>query len=306
MWSNVPAHTIETHTHKTNLHIDSRKMNTLRTIAVACMAGATLSSASVTPSLRNAELSVSATPGKGLMDLPYSFHDAIGPFDMRWGFVGTGSDEMIEIEFSLPSDIYIGLGLGCTSSAKCDMIVGNGGGRNKEFVEDQYEPLGDREGESDVSLGGTEDLTLVSASYEDWRSILRVRRKLNTGDKYDHVIKKAKTPIVYAWCAAPYCSALDTPHAPGDWQITSVDFGSHAMLQQTPTNNANMFTQLLSLLFPPETFNNANGATDDCYAGSESLCSCSQLSKRHWVASLDDCTQTAAISYCEAHGPCEA
>jgi len=48
------------------------------------------------------------------------------------------------------------------------------------------------------------------------------------------------------------------------------------------------------------------GEGADCKAGSEDLCSCSQLMKRGAIDSFDDCTQEAAIDYCEKNGPCES
>ena len=78
---------------------------------------------------------------------------------MYWSFMGEGDDEEIEISFTLPSDIFIGIGFGCTSSRACDMIVGNGGGRNPVFLEDFYEIEGDQEPHTDVELGGTNDST---------------------------------------------------------------------------------------------------------------------------------------------------
>ena len=102
-----------------------------------------------------------------MTDLPYTYTDDHGPFEMRWGFYGAGTEEGIELEFTLPSDIYIGLGLGCKSSKACDMIVGNGGGgRNDPFVGDFFEVHGNAVPDSDVTLGGTNDLEVVSHIYK--------------------------------------------------------------------------------------------------------------------------------------------
>ena len=60
---------------------------------------------------------------------------------------------------------YIGIGLGCTSSAKCDMIVGNGGGSNPVSIGDFFEEHGDRLPFTDVEMGGTDDVKLLAASY---------------------------------------------------------------------------------------------------------------------------------------------
>jgi hypothetical protein len=213
-----------------------------------------------------------------LSTLPFSYKNPIGPFEMSWGFVGSGKDEMIELEFSLPSFIYIGLGLGCTSSSMCDMVVGNGGGRTPAFIGDYFEVHGDREPSSDVDLGGTMDIHLIEAKYVNDRSSLRFRRKLNTGDKWDAVLKKEPTDLVYAWCAGQYCTDPSAPHGHGDWEIFQIDLSGERSTNLTPTS--------------------------DCYAGSESLCGCSELIKRGVIKSFDDCTQQAAIDYCTSHGPC--
>lgn len=134
------------------------------------------------------------------------------------------SIQVIYMSFTLPSDIYIGIGLDCQTSADCDMIVGNGGGRNPAFIEDYNEVEGNREPHTDVELGGTSDVELVEAKYENWESTLRFRRKLDTKDKWDAVIKKVPMDIVYAWCEEPFCVDVHSAHAPGSWGMVQIDF----------------------------------------------------------------------------------
>ena len=55
-------------------------------------------------------------------------------------------------------------------------------------------------------------------------------------------------------------------------------------------------------VFSPHSLDSPSGA--DCTAGSEDLCSCSQLIKMGAIESFDDCTQGVAIDYCEKNGPC--
>ena len=74
-----------------------------------------------------------------------------------------------------------------------------------------------------MELGGTNDLTLVSAKYKNWASTLRFKRKLNTGDKWDTEIVKGKMDLVYAWCEEPFCVDAHSAHAPGSWNIITVD-----------------------------------------------------------------------------------
>jgi hypothetical protein len=44
---------------------------------------------------------------------------------------------------------------------------------------------------------------------------------------------------------------------------------------------------------------------EQCFAGSENLCSCSELIERHIITGLDDCTQSAAIEACKS-GACNS
>uniref|UniRef100_A0A0G4FMC6 DOMON domain-containing protein n=1 Tax=Chromera velia CCMP2878 TaxID=1169474 RepID=A0A0G4FMC6_9ALVE len=238
------------------------------------------------------------------ISLPFSFHDHQGPFDLKWGFVGEGSNEEIEMEFSLPSDIYMGLGLGCTSSVKCDMVIGNGGGSNPVFLDDFFEPQGDSQAETDVSLGGTKDVSLVSASYsnEDFISTIRFRRKLNTGDKFDAVLQKGVTPLVYAWCESP-CESMETPHGHGDWGIIEVDLsGEGKKVSGEPAQRLRATR--------PTSASAKKGSEEkdaeeiDCSAGSEALCGCSELLRGKFVRSLEECTISDAIAHCKEKGPC--
>ncbi|GMH95286.1 hypothetical protein TrST_g7363 [Triparma strigata] len=219
-------------------------------------------------------------------DLPYYHYDGVGSFEMRWGFLGDGADEEIELEFTLSSDIFVGIGFDCTSSAMCDMVVGNGGGRNEAFLEDYFEGEGDREPHTDEELGGSNDLTIVKLDYNsNYQSVLRFRRKLNTGDKWDAVIKKDYMDLVYAWCEEPFCVDTHSAHAPGSWNIISVDMSGG--------ESEKMREQAVKMV-----------EEADCTAGSEDLCSCSQLLKRGAISSFDECTQEAAVDYCLKNGGC--
>jgi hypothetical protein len=172
--------------------------------------------------------------GYPLTSLPFEYtNPRIGPFTMRWGFEGSPgtAKESIVLEITLPSDTYIGIGLGCNSSKACDMVVGNGGGGKPVFLTDYFEAHGDALPITDVDLGGTDDVELLSASYVDWASTIRFRRLLDTGDKWDYVLTKGPTDIVYAWCALPFCTATDTAHGPGDWDIINVDLSGRGSLR---------------------------------------------------------------------------
>lgn len=129
------------------------------------------------------------------------------------------------MEFELPGGThYIGLGLGCEDSSKCDMVVGQEGADGTLEVHDYWEPHGDGLPEEDTSLGGTMDVVTVSATSGYWTSSVRFKRKLDTGDQYDAVLTKGPTNMVYAWCdPASGCNGVTEAHSPQDWEIINVD-----------------------------------------------------------------------------------
>ena len=129
-------------------------------------------------------------------ELPYYHYDSIGDFEMRWGFVNEGKEERVDLEFTLYSDIFVGIGFGCTSSKMCDMVVGNGGGRNSAFVEDYFEVDGDREPHTDEELGGTNDLEDVVLKVREWDQSLATLIQQFTQNHYR--IARRSTKITQA------------------------------------------------------------------------------------------------------------
>jgi hypothetical protein len=219
------------------------------------------------------------------LSLPFLFTNPHGPFEMRWGFGGSGRSEFIEIEMTLPSDAWGGIGLGCETSRQCDMIVGNGCDHGGVFLTDFWEEAGSADPHTDVSLGGTDDVELIAASCSNYASTTRFRRLLNTGDKWDNVLTKGPTPIIYSWCSADgWCEDLTTPHRFGDWEIDQLNLSGSGHLNAVKAAS--------------------NSTTSTCYAGSEDLCGCSELIRLGAIANFDECTQSAAIRHCEEFGPC--
>lgn len=161
------------------------------------------------------------------------------------------------------------------------MIVGGISSEGDPFLWDTYEPHGDRQSVNDTILGGTNDITLLNLTYSvDTGMTLRFVRRVNTGDIFDARIRGGDMDLVYAWCSPPFCSSTETAHAPGDWNIISVDM---------------KYEERASLL---------RGSTD-CTVGSENLCSCSELIRAGAIPSFDECTQRAAVAFCEEHkGTC--
>lgn len=243
--------------------------------------------------------SITLTPNATQAKLPYYYQNDIGPFEMSWGFEGIENsiDEIIIIEYTLPSDIYSGIGLDCTSSAKCDMIVGNGGGTGGVFLEDYYEIHGDRKPKSDTELDGTSDVILLAASYKNYYSTIRFSRKLNTKDRWDSKLSKGPTDMVYAWCEVPFCYDTDSPHAPGAWNIINVDLSGKDNIRNDHVHDSDHHHIM-------NDNENIVMYDDICYAGSEALCGCSELIKKGVIQSFDDCTQQAAVDYCKTYGAC--
>lgn len=225
--------------------------------------------------------------------LPYSYSNPRGPFKMSWGFSGTGSQEVIEIEFTLPAEAWGGIGLGCTTSRKCDMVVGSACAAGGVFVNDYWEEKGSVEPHTDVSLGGSDDIELISGKCVNYQSTIRFRRKLNTGDRWDAILKKGSTPLIYSWCEPPWCTDIHSPHEIGAWEITNVDLSGRKSTDP-------IWNRIKHSSVDARTAN----MTSTCYAGSEDLCGCSELIRRGAIENFDECTQAAAIDYCEEFGPC--
>eukprot|EP00742_Colponemidia_sp_Colp-10_P009417 GILJ01010266.1.p1 GENE.GILJ01010266.1~~GILJ01010266.1.p1 ORF type:complete len:799 (-),score=93.67 GILJ01010266.1:147-2372(-) len=64
---------------------------------------------------------------------------------------------------------------------------------------DDYFSQAQAKPESDVSHGGTNDIEDASVEQKDDRVTVSFTRKMDTGDAYDHVIKKDTTKLIYAW-----------------------------------------------------------------------------------------------------------
>eukprot|EP00927_Polykrikos_kofoidii_P054880 TRINITY_DN49231_c0_g1_i1.p1 TRINITY_DN49231_c0_g1~~TRINITY_DN49231_c0_g1_i1.p1 ORF type:complete len:285 (+),score=35.46 TRINITY_DN49231_c0_g1_i1:101-856(+) len=172
--------------------------------------------------------------------LPYKYHNNVGPLDMSWGFP---SSDIIEIEFSLPSDYYIGLGFSADGAG--DTIAG-WVSQGKVHVGDYWD-AGNVEPVTDQSKGCKNDVEPVSGSYKDGVTTVRFRRKLATGDKgdCDALIVKGPMAIVYAWCDGEMCfdytngckayadGCIDMPHSPDAANFVTIDFSGNgfAMLE---------------------------------------------------------------------------
>ena len=115
-----------------------------------------------------------------LPPLPFHFKDPAGPLRLSWGFV---NGSKIEIEMTLPSDYYVGLGF--DPVGKGDVVAGwVDKETGRAFVGDYWD-LGSREPETDVSRGCRNDVDVVGGAYANYETTIRFRRSLVTGDRRD-------------------------------------------------------------------------------------------------------------------------
>eukprot|EP00441_Pelagodinium_beii_P004571 CAMPEP_0197696676 /NCGR_PEP_ID=MMETSP1338-20131121/116971_1 /TAXON_ID=43686 ORGANISM="Pelagodinium beii, Strain RCC1491" /NCGR_SAMPLE_ID=MMETSP1338 /ASSEMBLY_ACC=CAM_ASM_000754 /LENGTH=188 /DNA_ID=CAMNT_0043279827 /DNA_START=158 /DNA_END=720 /DNA_ORIENTATION=+ len=172
----------------------------------------------------------------GSMELRYSYHNDIGPFDLWWDFP---NDDTIEIEFSLPSEFYVGLGF--TADGVGDAVAA-WVDSSRVHVGDYWDE-GSREPETDESKNCQNDIETVSGHFQNGVTTVRFRRKLDTGDHGDCDAKIVRGPmeINYAWCDEPWCAdangkckgykdgCLDSPHSLDASNHVTVDFSGKSL-----------------------------------------------------------------------------
>jgi len=127
--------------------------------------------------------------------LPNTFRNEKGALSLSWGIVDRTA---IEIQFALPGSAFIGLGFG-GSMTQTDMVIGwvfaNG-----SFAVGDYWSLKRQKPQDDVSQGGTNNIFPVCGARVANQTVIRFRRLLVTGDKFDTPISAAgPTDLVYAW-----------------------------------------------------------------------------------------------------------
>ena len=128
---------------------------------------------------------------------------SVGNFSLAWEF--TGADE-VELTFSIAGWSYVALGLGasgdaaaCKSMANCDIVVASAKG-----VRDYYTG---KAAYRKPNLDKVQSLSATSSTTVGGQTTVVFRRKLDTGDAQDAVLKrsggkgdlKTRTNIIYAW-----------------------------------------------------------------------------------------------------------
>jgi hypothetical protein len=129
------------------------------------------------------------------LPLPNSFRNEKGGLTLNWGMVDSRT---MEIEYVLPGSAFIGIGFGI-SMTQTDMVLGwvysNG-----SFAVSDYYSLKRQRPSDDVSLGGKNDITPVCGMRVANQTVIRFRRLLNTGDKFDvPIAPSGPNDMVYAW-----------------------------------------------------------------------------------------------------------
>lgn len=128
--------------------------------------------------------------------------DVTSYFMLYWDFPTT---DTIHLGVRWNTGGYFSIGFG-TDMKNVDMIAIEK--INGQIVVSDKWSKGDNEPPSDSSLGGKEDLerTGFAMKDEDGWSLVTFKRKLNTGDKYDYVIKQEKTTMELAFSSSPFFS----------------------------------------------------------------------------------------------------
>jgi len=102
---------------------------------------------------------------------------------------------------------YFSIGFG-TKMAGSDMWVFTL--NNGQIVAEDYYGTGDFTPPKDTSSGGTNDLTVLGYEITSSYSLVKVKRALHTGDRYDHTLSETYTDLIFA--TGPSHSLVD--HGP--------------------------------------------------------------------------------------------
>ncbi|HEX3045030.1 MAG TPA: DOMON domain-containing protein [Bacillota bacterium] len=104
----------------------------------------------------------------------------------------------IMLGIQAPTTGYLALGISPEQMMnKADMIlmcVKDG----KALAEDMYSTGIFGPHPPDTTLGGTNDLQMVSGTEKDGVTVIELKRKLNTGDKYDKPLTLGKNKVIWA------------------------------------------------------------------------------------------------------------
>lgn len=124
-----------------------------------------------------------------------TFKNEKGNFALSWCY--PSADE-VQLTLTLAGTTFIAVGFG-GSMYDADMVAGWVDGSGKAVIGDYYSSE-EAEPKTDESLGGSNDIKIISGSKTETSTTLVFSRKLVTGDKYDRDISTTEPmDMIYAW-----------------------------------------------------------------------------------------------------------
>lgn len=130
-----------------------------------------------------------------------SFVNEKGTLTMNWCFNEVNARDQIEMSVSMRASEYIAIGFG-GSMYDADMIIGWMDESNNAMAYDYYSNS-ESEPQLDTSLGGSNDIEVVSGGYADGIMTITFKRYLKTGDSYDkEILKSGPNDMIYAWSSS--------------------------------------------------------------------------------------------------------
>ena len=137
-------------------------------------------------------------------------------FTLNFEFKNDSSIDLL-LNFSVASGFFaIGFGKGMYNS---DMIICELA--QSEIVCGDYWSTSGMRPKLDTALGGTNDIVQLGYSIEGTTNIVKLNRKLNTGDQYDHVIVNGTNPMIWAFSDSEKNLSMHSDYASVNAQLVS-------------------------------------------------------------------------------------
>ena len=118
-------------------------------------------------------------------------------FNLFWNFENDSVVFLIEF-FDKANSLWFGLGFGGFAMNNTDMVWFEIHDANEIYSFDGWSK-GPGRPAADKSLGGTDDIELLGFRRLDGTNLIKFRRKVNTGDKYDALIERRPMNMSFAW-----------------------------------------------------------------------------------------------------------
>jgi hypothetical protein len=139
-----------------------------------------------------------------------SFRNEKGNFTLSWCFEADSSDstnpDIVQFTMSMSGSAYVAIGFG-GSMYDADMVIGWVDPVNGPIALDYYSSE-ETDPELDTSLGGSNDVKVISGSLINGQTTITFQRKLVTNDKFDKaILKQGANDMIYAWSS--YETSID-------------------------------------------------------------------------------------------------